>query len=84
MLDIIWTTAYRGKLSSRTQRRVKRHFSVDGADTECHKKLMENGVYIVENLCHLDEIGASRCMTVGTFPAVKGASGTWVRLLALV
>lgn len=58
--------------------------SVDGADTECHKKLMENGVYIVENLCHLDEIGASRCMTVGTFPAVKGASGTWVRLLALV
>lgn len=58
--------------------------SVDGADTECHKKLMSNGVYIVENLCHLDEIDATRCYTVGTFPAVKGASGAWVRLLALV
>ncbi len=58
--------------------------SVDGADTECHKKLMSNGVYIMENLCHLDEIGSTRCTTVGTFPAVKGASGTWVRLLALV
>ena len=58
--------------------------SVDGPTTECHKKLMSNGVYIVENLCHLGEIGSTRCTTVGTFPAVKGASGAWVRILALV
>lgn len=58
--------------------------SVDGAGTECHKKLLGNGTFIVENLCRLEEIGAMRCTTVGTFPAVKGASGTWVRLLALV
>lgn len=58
--------------------------SVDGADTLCHKLLMSHGIYIVENLCHLDQIGVTRCYTVGTFPAVKGATGAWVRLLALV
>lgn len=58
--------------------------SVDGEGTESHKILMENGVYIVENLCRLDQICAIRCSTIGTFPAVKGASGAWVRLLALV
>lgn len=58
--------------------------SVDGADTESHKILMGNQVYIVENLCNLDKIGKDRCSTIGTFPAVEGASGAWVRLLALV
>lgn len=58
--------------------------SVDGAGTDVHKMLMGHGTYIVENLCNLDQIPSTRCYTVGTFPAVKGASGTWVRLLALV
>ena len=58
--------------------------SVDGADTQVHKMLMGNGTYIVENVCNLDKINAARCCTVGTFPAVKGASGVWVRLMALV
>lgn len=58
--------------------------SVDGEDTEVHKYLMEHGTYIVENVCNLDQIGTVYCNTVGTFPAVQGASGSWVRLLALV
>lgn len=58
--------------------------SVDGADTQVHQILMGSGVYIVENLCNLDQIGQMRCYTIGTFPAVKGASGVWVRLMALV
>lgn len=58
--------------------------SVDGAPTDCHKMLMGHGVYIVENLCNLEKIGQTHCYTVGTFPAVKGATATWVRLLALI
>lgn len=58
--------------------------SVDGADTEVHKILMGNGVYIVENVCNLEKIGQIHCSTIGTFPAVEGASGVWVRLMALV
>ena len=58
--------------------------SVDGADTEVHKLLLGNGVCIVENVCNLEKIGQIHCSTIGTFPAVKGASGAWVRLLALV
>ena len=37
---------------------------------------MEHGTYIVQNVCNLDQIGAVRCTTVGTFPAVQGASGS--------
>lgn len=58
--------------------------SVDGAGTQVHQILMGNGICIVENVCNLDKIGRTRCDTIGTFPAVKGASGAWVRLLALV
>ena len=60
--------------------------SVDGPETgtEAHKILLGNNVYIVENLTNLDKIESKRCITMGTFPAVKGASGVWIRLLALV
>lgn len=58
--------------------------SVDGSDTEIHKILMGNGVCIVENVCNLEKLDCTHCNTIGTFPAVKGASGVWVRLMALV
>lgn len=60
--------------------------SVDDPDagTQAHKKLMDNGIFIVENLANLDKIETLRFNTIGTFPGIKGASGTWVRLLALV
>lgn len=58
--------------------------SVDGSDTEVHKILMGNGICIVENVCNLEKLGCTHCSTIGTFPAVKGASGVWVRLMALV
>ncbi len=58
--------------------------NVDKTGMESHRILLGNGVIIVENICRLEQIGADRCRIFGTFPAVRGASGTWVRLLALV
>ncbi len=60
--------------------------SVDGPETgtKVHKILLGNNIYIVENLTNLDKIESKRCTTIGTFPAVKGASAVWIRLLALV
>lgn len=56
---------------------------VDLEGTEAHKALLGNGVTIVENVCNLDEIPGDSCFTIGTFPNVVGASGAWIRLLAV-
>ena len=58
--------------------------SPDGDSVSAHTILLKKGIPIVENVCSLGEIGAKRCFTVGTFPAVKGATGVWVRLLAFL
>ncbi len=58
--------------------------SPEGDSTIIHKTLMGGGVAIVENVKDLSEIGAKRCFTVGTFPAIKGATGAYIRLLAFV
>ncbi len=57
---------------------------VDREGSEVHRILLGNGILIVENVCRLGDIGSPRCRTVGTFPAVKGASGAWLRLLAVI
>lgn len=58
--------------------------SPDTDSVSAHQILMKNGIPIIENICNLGEIGQTRCTTIGTFPAVKGATGVWVRLLAIL
>jgi kynurenine formamidase len=58
--------------------------SPDTDTTEAHKIFLGKGIPIVENVCNLGEIYQNRCFTIGTFPAVKGATGVWVRLLAIL
>ncbi|RXE49598.1 hypothetical protein B4O83_02085 [Chromohalobacter israelensis] len=58
--------------------------SPDGVEPNAHKVLLGNGIPVVENLRNLGKIGTSRFYSIGTFPAVEGATGVWVRLLALV
>ncbi len=57
--------------------------SPEGDSTEVHQIFMSAGIPVAENVCNLGAIGAARCETVGTFPAVEGATGVWVRLLAV-
>ncbi|MCX6376969.1 MAG: cyclase family protein [Armatimonadetes bacterium] len=57
--------------------------SPDGPNTNTHKILMDGGVLIVENLTNIDKIKGPRCTVIGTFPNIKGASGAYIRLLAL-
>ena len=58
--------------------------SPDGPNTVTHQILMGGGVMIVENLKDLGKIGKNRCLTIGTFPNMKGETGVYVRLLAVV
>lgn len=58
--------------------------SPEGDSQNIHKTLMGNGVGIVENVKDLSKIGSTQCYTVGTFPAMDGATGVYVRLLAFV
>jgi kynurenine formamidase len=58
--------------------------SPDTDTTEAHKIFLNNGIPVIENVCNLGEIPQTRCTTIGTFPAVKGATGVWVRLLAVL
>lgn len=57
--------------------------SPEGNSTDIHQKFLGAGIPVVENIYNLGEIGASRCETVGTFAAVDGATGVWIRLLAI-
>ena len=58
--------------------------SPDGPNTDTHRILLGNNVLILENLTGIGKIGKSRCWTLGTFPNIKGASGVYIRLLAVV
>lgn len=58
--------------------------SPDTDSVNAHQILLNNGIPVIENICNLAEIGQTRCITIGTFPAVKGATGVWVRLLAII
>jgi kynurenine formamidase len=58
--------------------------SPDGPNTDTHKIFMGGGVMVVENLKDLGKIGLTRCWTIGTFPCVKGGTGVYIRLLAVV
>jgi arylformamidase len=56
--------------------------SPDGPNTVAHKILMGGGCIVVENLCNLEQLGP-RTNTIGTFANVRGATGVWIRLLAV-
>lgn len=56
--------------------------SPDGPEPQSHRVLLEKGILVVENLKDLDKIGSPKTFIIGTVPAVEGASGAWVRLLA--
>lgn len=58
--------------------------NVDRTGMESHRRLLGNGVIVVENICRLEQIPRDRCELFGTFPAVRGASGAWIRLMAAV
>lgn len=57
--------------------------SPEGDSTEVHKVFLGQGIPVIENVCNLGRIANKRVETVGTFPAVKGATGVWIRLLAV-
>jgi kynurenine formamidase len=46
--------------------------------------MLGNNVMILENLTGIGNIGKTRCWTIGSFPNIKGASGVYIRLLAVV
>lgn len=56
---------------------------VDLEGVDSHTILLDNGVTVVENICNLDQIHNDTCYTIGTFPNIKGATGAWIRLLAI-
>jgi Predicted metal-dependent hydrolase len=58
--------------------------SPDGPNTDTHQIFMGGGTMIIENLKGLGTIGKKRCLTMGTFPNMKGATGVLIRLLAVV
>lgn len=57
--------------------------SPDGAKPVAHRILLSNKIAVVENICNLGQIKSSRCTLVGNFANMKGATGVWVRILAL-
>ena len=56
---------------------------VDSEGTEAHQALLGNDVTVIENICNLDKIADDQCFTIGTFPNAQGATGAWIRLLAI-
>ena len=49
--------------------------------SDIHRIFMDCEIPVIENICNLSSIRNQRVKTVGTFPAVRGATGVWVRLL---
>lgn len=49
-----------------------------------HRNFLSNGVRIVENLANMEQIGATRCFLIATPLKIKGATGSPLRVLALV
>lgn len=56
--------------------------SPEGNSSDVHKTFMNQGIPVIENICNLAPLAKKRIKTTGTFPAVKGATGVWIRLLA--
>lgn len=49
-----------------------------------HRTFLKAGIPIMENLCHLDAIGAPTCTFIGLPLKIKGVSGAPLRAIAIV
>ena len=49
-----------------------------------HRTFLPNGIYIIENLKNLEKIGKPRCSIIASPLKIKGATGSPVRVIAIV
>jgi len=49
-----------------------------------HRTFLSKGIYIVENLTNLDKIGLPRCNIIATPLKIKGATGSPIRMIAII
>jgi len=54
------------------------------ADFPTHRTFLPKGIYIIENLTNLDKIPGTRCQIIALPLKIKGASGSPVRVIAVV
>jgi arylformamidase len=54
------------------------------AQWPAHRAFLGAGILIIENLCHLDEIGAPTCTVIGLPLRIRGASSAPLRVIAIV
>jgi len=59
-------------------------FDLSKAEFPAHRTFLPKGIYIVENLTNLDLIPGSRCQLIAVPLKFKGASGSPVRVLAVI
>jgi arylformamidase len=53
-------------------------------DHYSHRAFLPRGILVVENLAHLDEIPGARCQVIALPLKIEGASGSPVRVIAVV
>lgn len=59
-------------------------YDLASAEFVGHKTFLGNGIYIIENLKNLDQIGKTRCDIVATPLKLKRGTGSPVRVLAII
>ena len=59
-------------------------FDLSSSEFIGHRTFLPNGIYIIENLTNLDKIGRTRCSIIATPLKIKGATGSPVRVIAIV
>lgn len=48
-----------------------------------HNVFLGSGIYVVENLCNIDQIGANRCQIIAVPLNIKNGTGSPLRVLAI-
>ena len=59
-------------------------FDLSSSEFIGHRTFLPNGIYIIENLTNLDQIGQTRCSIIASPLKIKGATGSPVRVIAIV
>ena len=59
-------------------------FDITTSEFVGHRNFLANGVHIIENLTNMEQIGKTRCFIIATPLKIKGATGSPLRVIALV